>query len=252
MRNFLLGLLILCGLQVFGETVKKVFVGSDGTSIPYSLQIPETVQSGEKYPLVLCLHGAGGRGTDNVARSSESFKTLNSPAVQRCHPSFLLAPQCPEGEQWVDTPWAEGSYDLSAVPIGNELKTVLELLTEVRSEFAVDASRIYAAGLSMGGYGTWDLIMRKPDLFAAAIPVCGAGDPSQASRLRDLSLWVFHGDIDPVVPVQGSREMVDALKKAGNENVRYTEFPGVKHGAWTPAWREPKLVEWLFLQRKIY
>jgi predicted peptidase len=248
-KKVLFVLLILGGQQLFGELVKKVFVGSDGTPIPYMLQIPETVEPGEQYPLVLCLHGAGGRGIDNEGRSSASFKTLSSPVVQKRHPSFLLVPQCPEGEQWVDTPWAKGSYDLSSVPISNQLKAVLELLAAVRSEFAVDATRIYAAGLSMGGFGTWDLILRNPDLFAAAVPVCGSGDPSRASRLHDLPVWVFHGDADPVVPVQGSRDMVDALKKAGNQSVRYTEFPGVGHGSWGPAWQEPELVNWLFGQQ---
>jgi len=101
----------------------------------------------------------------------------------------------------------------------------------------------------MGGYGTWDLIEREPKLFAAAIAVCGAGDPSRAPSIAKMAIWAFHGDKDGVVPVSGSREMVEALKKAGG-SPKYNEFPGVGHAAWGPAYATEGLWEWMFEQKK--
>ena len=136
---------------------------------------------------------------------------------------------------------------MDAIPVSQNMALVLPLLDSVLEEFEgkVDLDRIYVVGFSMGGYGTWDLIVRHPGRFAAAVPVCGAGDPSKAEGIKDLPVWAFHGDKDGAVPVSGSREMVAALKKAGGEP-KFTEFPGVGHNAWTPAWRNPELVAWLF------
>lgn len=247
-RCFLI--LLLIGMQVSGEVVKQVFKASDGTALPYTLQTPDAVRPEEKLPLVLCLHGAGGRGTDNAGRGSQAFRQLSFAEVQAQYPSYLLIPQCPMGEQWVDVPWAKGSYDLSRVPCSNELKAVRELLDVVCAEFNIDSSRLYVTGQSMGGYGTWDMILRNPDLFASAIPVCGAGDPSEAAEICDLPIWIFHGSDDPAVPVTGSREMAEALQEEGSTAVRYTEYPGVGHGSWVNAWKEPTLVPWLFSQKK--
>lgn len=109
--------------------------------------------------------------------------------------------------------------------------------------------RVYVIGQSMGGYGAWDIIQRRPELFAAAIPTCGAGDPSRAAVLKDLPVWIFHGSNDRSVPVSGSRQMETALKKVGG-NVRYTEYAGLGHCSWPRAYAEPGLVEWLFSQKR--
>ena len=110
---------------------------------------------------------------------------------------------------------------------------VLDLIDTVASEYRIDKDRIYLTGVSMGGYGTWDLVARRPELFAAAIPVCGGGDPAQAEKLAKLPIWAFHGDADPLVPVERPRDMIAAIKKAGGEP-KYTEYKGVGHDAWTP------------------
>jgi predicted peptidase len=99
----------------------------------------------------------------------------------------------------------------------------------------------------MGGYGTWDIILRNPRLFAAAIPVCGAGDPSKAADIAHLPVWAFHGDSDPTVPVSGSRDMVEALRQADGK-IQYTEYPGVGHSSWVNAWKEQSLIPWIFSQ----
>jgi len=123
------------------------------------------------------------------------------------------------------------------------------LIEALCKEYPIDKGRIYLTGLSMGGYGTWDLISRRPELFAAAIPVCGGGDPAQAEKLAKLPIWAFHGDADPLVPVERPRDMIAAIKKAGGEP-KYTEYKGVGHDAWTPTYRDSKVLDWLFEQKK--
>jgi len=228
----------------------RIFNGENGRTLPYRIFKPANYDPQKKYPLVLCLHGAGGRGTDNTSRGSEAYTVLSSAAIQAEHPCFLLTPQCPEGKTWVKTQWTKGSYSIEATPIPDEMKSVLDILNKVKTEFSIDPARIYVTGQSMGGYGTWDIILRNPQLFAAAIPVCGAGDPSKAKDIATLPLWIFHGSADPTVPVQGSRDMVKALTAAGSTSFKYTEFPGVQHASWIPAWKEQDLVPWLFQQHR--
>ena len=119
----------------------------------------------------------------------------------------------------------------------------------MQKEYSIDPQRIYLTGLSMGGYGTWDLLARKPDLFAAGVPVCGGGDESTAGKIAKIPIRVFHGDKDNSVPVARSRTMVEALKKAGG-HPKYTEYAGVGHNPWDKAYADPKLMNWLFKQKK--
>jgi len=230
----------------------REFAASDGGKLLYRLLRPKGYEPAKAYPLVLVLHGAGGRGDDNWGQIKDQpapFLALASDAVQDKHPCLVVGPQCPAGKQWVNWPWGKGSYAQDKVPISAELKRVLELLAQLRTEFQVDPGRLYVTGLSMGGYGTWDIVEREPTMFAAAIAICGAGDPSRAASIAKMSVWAFHGDKDGVVPVRGSREMVDALKKAGGKP-RYDEFPGVGHGSWSKAYDTKGLWDWLFEQKR--
>jgi predicted peptidase len=126
---------------------------------------------------------------------------------------------------------------------------VFELLDKLRSELRIDTGRIYVVGQSLGGYGAWDFIARHPDTFAAAIPLCGGGDPKRILSARDVAVWAFHGAKDTTVLASRSREMVAALR-AVSSSVRYTEYPDVAHNVWTRAFTEPDLPEWLFAQRR--
>jgi predicted peptidase len=150
----------------------------------------------------------------------------------------------------VETPWGKGSYSFSAVPISTPMKLAKEVLDQVLREKSVDKSRIYVMGASMGGYGAWNFVIRYPKLVAAAIPVCGAGDPAMAKAIKKIHIWAFHGDIDDVVPSSGSMEMVAAVTKAGGTKIKLTMYPGVRHESYLKAWRNPDLVEWLFSQSK--
>src|SRR5262249_27433913 len=125
----------------------------------------------------------------------------------------------------------------------------LELIEALCKEYRIDKKRIYVTGLSMGGYGTWGLLSRKPDLFAAAIPICGGGDVKKAGKFAKGPIWGFHGDKDKAVPVESSREMIKALEKAGAKP-KYNEYEGVGHDSWTRTYRDEKVHEWLFEQKK--
>lgn len=222
---------------------------SDGTALPYRLYVPEDYDSSKDYPVLLVLHGAGERGTDNKKHINVNVDIINRiiNSNNSDYDCIIVAPQCAEDFQWVDTDWSKGSYDQSKVAISKYLKATYSLLNEIKSSYSVDSNRLYITGLSMGGYGTWDFITRYPDLFAAAIPVCGAGDPTKAEVIKHMPIWVFHGDADSVVPVQGSRDMVDALE-ALDSPVRYTEYEGVGHDCWNNAYAETELLSWLFAQ----
>jgi poly(3-hydroxybutyrate) depolymerase len=224
--------------------------GKFGQAMPYRLFVPAGYEAQRAYPLVLFLHGAGERGSDNRAQlSANAGATVwAEPCHQAKNPCFVLAPQCPPGKKWVNTPWRKGSYRLEEVPASVELQTVLKIIAEVRKRYNIDAARIYVVGVSMGGYAVWDINLRYPHLFAAAVPICGAGDPSKAGLILAKPVWVFHGTADPLVPVAGSREMIAALRAAGGNPV-YTEYSGVGHGSWVPALANPDLIEWVFSQR---
>jgi predicted peptidase len=214
---------------------------SDG-SLPYRLFKPAALQPDRKYPLLVFLHGAGERGTDNESQLKWGGKVL-AQAVQAKEKCFVIAPQCPPERLWVNTPWANGSYSVDAVKESDELRKVVEIVKKVSTELPIDPDRVYVMGLSMGGFGTWDLITRHPDLFAAAVPICGGGDPSKAKSIT-AKVWAFHGAADNVVPTRGTQEMIDALRQA-KKDPKYTEYAGVGHANWVNAWNEKGLVEWL-------
>ena len=207
--------------------------GKNGT-VNYLLFLPKDYgkESGKTWPLILFLHGSGERGT-NVWKVA----THGPPSRVAAHPDFpfiIVSPQCPEGEHW--------SND-----------SLLALLDDVLSHYAADPTRIYLTGLSMGGYGTWDLGLSHPERFAAMVPICGGGEliapllssHEKADALKRLGIWTFHGAKDPVVPVEESQRMVDAAKKVGIEEVKLTIYPEADHNSWTQTYNNPELYDWL-------
>ena len=214
-------------------------------NMPYRYYFPSDYDAeGDKlYPIVIFLHGAGERGTDNTSHVSINT-TLFQTLIGR-DDCIIIAPQCAANYRWVEHDWGLGSYtaDEVASPM---LGAAMSLLKETMEKEAVDPSRVYAMGLSMGAFGVWDMLIREPDLFAAAIPSEGAGDPSKAELLVDIPIWTFHGEIDTAVPVTGTREMVAAIKAAGGENIYYTEYPNRGHGCWYTVWESPATYTWLF------
>lgn len=227
----------------------RVFKNADGQTLPYRILFPEGFRRDQRYPLVLFLHGAGERGDDNNVQLVHGMNTFAQPANRAKYPCFVVAPQCPKDRKWVEVDWSADRHDMPKDP-GPTMQLVLQMLAALQAEFPVDDKRLYVTGLSMGGYGTWDLAQRYPAKFAAVAPICGGGDPAGAPGMvkAKLPVWAFHGDQDNAVKVQRSREMIDALKKAGGMP-KYTEYPGVGHNSWGPAYNDPELLVWLFGQK---
>lgn len=229
-------------------TEPKVWISPNGGEIPYRLHVPFSAERGRNYPLVIHMHGAGSRGYDNVSQIRTGGSDFISWASSRNVEYVFLAPQCPEGKQWVDTPWGGLEHRMKKEPTPY-LRMTLEIIEDALKRYPVDRSRMYVMGISMGSYATWELLQRRPDWFAGALPCCGGGDVELAARLKDVNVWAFHGDADPVVPVVRTRAMVDALRRVGGK-VLYREYPGVGHDAWTPTFSDPEVFDWLWRQTK--
>jgi predicted peptidase len=224
---------------------------ADGKTLPYRVLKPADTEAGKKYPLVIFLHGAGERGVDNKKQlvwfwNDKKPSPLTRPEVAAAK-AFVLVPQCPEGKRFVEVPWEKGSY--KSPEVSEPLKLTLALIDSFIKDHPIDADRVYIIGMSMGGYGAFDAVQRRPELFAACVPICGAGDVSKAKDIAHVPVWAFHGDADTAVPVSGSRDMIDALKKAGAEP-KYTEYPKVGHNSWSPAFEEKEFWNWIFAQKR--
>jgi predicted peptidase len=226
----------------------RTFEGDAGKKLNYRLLLPKGYDPKKAYPLVLFLHGAGERGSDNKIQLVHGMNEFASDEIMEKHPAFVVAPQCPEGKQWVDVPWSADSHIMPKEP-AEPLQQSLDLIAALQKEFSIDKSRIYVTGLSMGGFGAWDAIQRQPKLFAAAVPVCGGGDATLAEKIKDVPVWAFHGAEDGAVKPKRSRDMIAALKKVGG-SPKYTEYEKVGHNSWEKAYGDPQMYEWLFGQNR--
>ena len=206
-----------------------------GLTLPYRLFTPIGYDPTREYPLTLFLHGAGESGTDNVSQVNQNIDNLVRYLKRPEYASFLLAPQTNSGWAW----WGDEPSDATRMS--------LAVMEELQSEFSIDSNRLYVTGLSMGGYGTWEVIWQRPGQFAAAVPICGGGDTSKAALMVDQPIWAFHAANDGVVPVQRTREMIAAIRAAGGDPL-YTEYSSGGHGSWIPAYRGMRLYEWMFSQ----
>ena len=235
---------------------KQFFISNEDT-LPCRILTPVNYKQGDKYPLVIVLHGIGERGNNNESQLIWGGDLFVDSANRAKFPAVVVFPQCPADQRWAPEKWIEAKNDslggrriYSDSAIQKPLKMVLDFIDTLVAAGLVDPKRIYVGGLSMGGMGTFDILARRPDLFAAAFPICGAGDPHAISKYRKgLPIWVFHGAADPTVLVSNSRLMVDLLQK-NKFKVRYTEYPGVGHDSWKNAFAEKDLLPWLFAQKK--
>ena len=233
---------------------KKWFVqGSD--SLPYRILYPKHFDSEKKYPLVLFLHGSGSRGKDNEKQLFWGADLFLDSSNREKYPAIVVFPQCPNTSFWNAVMFTKlddslrFSFPANKTPI-KPMQLLMALSDELYANKNIDTNRIYVGGMSMGGFATYDILWRKPHFFAAAFPICGGGNPNQVSLYADrFPIWIFHGTIDPIVPVANSRLMYRTLKTAG-ANTKYTEYPGVYHDSWKKAFAEPDLLPWLFSQNK--
>jgi predicted esterase len=188
----------------------------------------------ERYPLVIWLHGAGQSGSDNEAQMGGATKPFTEEANQEERPCFVLAPQCPD----------------RAIGFRNEVAgNLMKLIRSLSDSLPIDEARIYLTGSSMGGSGSWYLGTEHPGVFAAIIPLCGGGDPSKASALKETPLWAFHGDKDEDVPLERSTSMIEAIKTDGGTRAQITILEGEGHLITSVVYVKPELHEWIFAQR---
>jgi predicted peptidase len=232
------------------NTTAFVYTDKNGEEMPYRLFLPAEYNPQKQYPLVLAFHGAGSRGNDNLKQLRPWVAGWIDEQVQKEHPCIILMPQCPAKQQWVNVPWKEGSYQFKDVPISKPMKLSKEIFDKVVKEYSVNKNRVYVMGMSMGGYGTWNFVMRFPKIIAAAVPICGAGDPSMAKKIKGIPIWAFHGDKDIVVPLSGSTDMIESMTSFKKNKARLTIYKDVGHNSYELAWKEPELIDWLFSQKK--
>lgn len=225
------------------------YTDESGNILLYRLLKPKMVHEQRTYPLVLFLHGLGERGNDNKAQLKWGVKNFATDENMEKYPCFVAAPQCPMNDLWVALEDLSPPYTMAEEP-AEAMRMALELVRALQQEYPqIDPKRIYVTGLSMGGFGTWDVIQRKPDLFAAAVPICSGGDTTKAERIAHIPIWAFHGVEDRLVIPEWSRDMIKAIQEAGG-NPKYTEYPGIGHQSWIKAYSDPELFVWLFSQKK--
>lgn len=280
---------VVTGSGKTAEQIKSEFTANKKTHVyrGYRINFTErkpdyTPSEADPAPLVLFLHGAGERGNDNEAQLKNSIAHAFDSIESMFYDSFVVAPQCPyreteDGEdvisdsrmdinytKWVNRKWDEGSYKLSETPETKALATVASLVKTYAARPEVDASRVYVIGLSMGGYGTWDIIARHDDLFAAAVPMCGGGPLDAAEALADMPIYAFHAENDGSVPyAAGTKAMYDAISAYNKNNMIFVTMGNEGHGIWDNVWKAgtseftyktednkdcPRIIDWLFAQ----
>ena len=252
--SFLLFMLMIHGnAQEKNLFEKQLFVVGEDT-LPCRILTPLNFQSNKKYPLVIFLHGAGERGDDNEAQLTWGSEIFLDSINRAKYPAIVVFPQCPNNDKWAEykkTSQKDSTgYEYTAdAPMKNALKLVADFIDTLRSSSQVDKQRVYIGGLSMGGFGTYELLWRRPEVFAAAFPICGAVNPDKLKNFRkEIPVWLFHGDQDPVIPVSNSRLIYNILHTS-NPKAKYTEYKDVGHDSWINAFSEPELLSWLFAQR---
>ncbi|WP_303317856.1 prolyl oligopeptidase family serine peptidase [Flavivirga abyssicola] len=255
-------------LTIDSLLTKYVFSSSNGLKMPYRLFSPKN-EAKTKIPLVVFLHGRGDRGVDNDSKIYHeagiitNSNSLLETTMQSQYPCHILIPQCSdktENEEWAkwignspETPFkglgTDGTYKMSPEP-SESGAAALELIEQTIKDKNIDTDRVYIIGLSMGGFGTWEFTARKPHLFAGAIPMAGYSDPDQLEKIKHISFWIFHGDIDKWNPVTGSRTMFKLLSNS-NADVKYTEYRNTGHGeSFKKAFNETELIPWLFSKKR--
>ncbi|MDA0937127.1 MAG: alpha/beta hydrolase-fold protein [Bacteroidetes bacterium] len=253
-HTFLIVAILMANFPMAQEFQSDIFSHKNG-QLPFRILLPENFDAKRSYPLVLVLHGAGERGDDNVSQLIHGSYLFQSKKFRAEYPSIVVFPQCPKDSYWANVlrdyekPLDQKYRYSKVLPENPQLEIVEAFLEHIGQQYNIDPSRRYVGGLSMGGMGTFELVSRNPDYFAAAFPICGGGHTNWAPLLQKTPLWIFHGEKDNVVPVKFSVAMFDALKAVGAP-VKLTLYPEVLHDSWHNAFADPALMEWLFSNQK--
>ena len=248
-------LIVFCLLSIFTYAqFEPGYFMVNGNPLSYQALFPENYDESKQYPLVVFLYGSGERGYDNQLQLTHGKDFLIN-NFRSEYPAIVIVPQCPGDTSWTNAMGHTirgqktskfGLTDQATIP----METLTYLITEWLNSGKVDTKQVYVGGLSMGGMGTYELLWRMPNTFAAAFPICGGGDVAKVKHYtKNTAVWIFHGDEDNAVSVELSRDMYKNLLDAGNE-VKYTEYPGVKHDSWHKVFEEKELIPWLFSHKK--
>ncbi len=245
---------LLSSLPMLGQKnyAKKQFITALGDTVPYRELTPKESIRKKKFPLVLFLHGAGERGNDNQKQLTHGANMFENPAVREEYPAYVIFPQCPAEGYWIRP--SRGTLNSPSTHLSHRPYTpvddVKQLVDYYLANYPIDTDRVYVIGLSMGGMGTYQITSKYPDLFAAAVPICGQMEhPEELVHAKDIPFRIFHGDSDQVVPIDGSRDAYNVLTDLGYD-VEYIEYPGVNHGSWHNAFNEKDFISWIFKQKK--
>jgi len=250
MKKLLFSLLFVSQTIILSQEFSKELFVSDKDSLPYRLLLPKNFDYAKKYPLIIFLHGAGERGNDNelqLVHGKDLFINMNK---NNNFPSIVVFPQCSKNSYWANVSRINNSFSFLDDPTENtSLKLVEGMIYELQRNFKINSNQIYVGGLSMGGMGTFELVYRNPDMFAAAFAICGGANPKIGEKISKTNWRIYHGDKDFVVPVKLSIDMYNSIKSF-NKNVYLKIYPNVNHNSWDNVFREPDLFKWLFSNSK--
>lgn len=256
---FLLTAFALCLSSIYAQNnfsayeKKRLIQGRD--TLPYRILLPVNYNPKDKYPLIVFLHGIGERGNDNEKQLIHGGNFFLRNDLRQQYKAIVVFPQCAANSLWTSLKTSYDSasrryifantHDSATTP----MRMVEVLLQKLPTLYRIDMNRIYVGGLSMGGFGVYELVKRNPNMFAGAFPICGGADPAIAPKLKKVNWWIFHGAKDNVVPPVFSEQMAAALKKAGAQ-VIFTLYPNDTHNSWDSAFAEPTLMPWIFSNTK--
>ena len=256
MKKFfnILILILLCSSMLKAQNLeayeRHTYISGKDT-LPYRILYPEGFDPAKKYPVIFFLHGSGEVGNNNEAQLTHGGSYFLRDSIRKNYPAIVVFPQCPANSYWAN---------VNIIVDGNRkrffnffeddkpttaMSMALGLVETIRNKSYTDKNRIYVAGLSMGGMGTFEMLRRKPKYFAAAIPMCGGDNVRNVKIYKNIPLWIFHGDKDDIVSSAYSKIIVNELQRLG-KGVKFSLYPEVNHGVWNNAFAEPELLKWLF------
>ena len=236
------------------DFLKEAFISQSDT-LNYRMLYPENFSESKSYPLLLFLHGAGERGSDNESQLTHGSSQFLDSLKRKKFPAVVIFPQCPKDDYWANVDVDRSTKPLTITFKSNAeptkaLSLVEKLLDSLKNRTFIDKNRLYVGGLSMGGMGTYEILYRNPNTFAAAFAICGAAEPETVKAYaKNTPLWVFHGAQDDVVNPQFSVNIVNALLKAG-AHPRFNLYDTANHNSWDSAFAEPDFLSWLFSHSK--
>ncbi len=250
MKKIILLFIAIVAIQ-FTEAQNELFQKKEyifkGDTLRYRILYPENYDRSLSYPLVIFLHGAGERGNDNEKQLTHGASLFTNSENRTKYPTIVVFPQCPLNQYWAPVSSRENgfSYTITKKPT-LPMQLLMRLIGDLKKHEAVDKSKMYVTGLSMGGMGTFDLICRKPKDFAAAMPICGGVNVERLKKVKNMPIRIYHGTADNVVSPEHSKNAYIELKANGAEKVELILYPEVGHNSWTNAFASPDFLSWMY------